>query len=246
MTDEKMKLETGNSKPDAASLVQLPVSLSPQQLDFLEKVTGPARAGEQAEGIPACITIAQAIFEAAGPAYVCSHCGNRQASGVTCNRCGSPVARDGSSIWGGSSLFRLANNPFGIKYSQLAKREGYAHFDAMTWEMQNGQRESIPAEFVRFPSLASAFQGHAMLLRSPAYAPAYSVRDFPTEFAERLGPKTSQTDHEHCGYSTNPSYSAELIKAVNVYRLNDPRALEWYATGKDPEGSRQQAMGTRQ
>jgi len=63
--------------------------------------------------------------------------------------------------------------------------------------------------------------------------------NFWQQFAERLGPKTSQLDLEHCGYSTNPSYSAELIKLVNLYRLNDPRALEWYATGKDP------GLGTR-
>ena len=60
------------------------------------------------------------------------------------------------------------------------------------------------------------------------------MRDDWKQFAERLGPKTSQLDMEHCGYSTNPSYSAELIKLVSLYRLNDPRALEWYATGKDP------------
>ena len=60
-------------------------------------------------------------------------------------------------------------------------------------------------------------------------------------------PKLSQLDTEHCGYSTNPSYSAELIKLVNLYRLNDPRALEWYATGQDPGagyGTRDSGHGT--
>lgn len=60
------------------------------------------------------------------------------------------------------------------------------------------------------------------------------MRDDWKKFAERLGPKTSPLDSEHCGYSTNPSYSAELIELVNLYRLNDPRAVQWYATGQDP------------
>ena len=38
----------------------------------------------------------------------------------------------------------------------------------------------------------------------------------------------------HCGYSTNPSYSAELVKLVTLYRLDDPRAVQWLATGIDP------------
>jgi hypothetical protein len=54
------------------------------------------------------------------------------------------------------------------------------------------------------------------------------------QFAERLGPKTSPGDTEHCGYSTNPSYSAELMNLIKRYRLDDPRAQQWLATGHDP------------
>lgn len=54
------------------------------------------------------------------------------------------------------------------------------------------------------------------------------------QFAERLGPQTSPLDLERCGYSTCPNYSAELTKLVHRYRLNDPRALQWFATGRDP------------
>ena len=127
------------------------------------------------------------------------------------------------------------------------------------------------AQFARFPNLEEAFRAHALLLStSPRYAPAMQVLgvrcqvsgvrenqgsspgtwhpapDTWKQFAERLGPKTSQHDTEHCGYSTNPSYSAILVKLIEQYRLDDPRALEWYATGEDPgPGTRGTGPGTR-
>ena len=144
--------------------------------------------------------------------------------------------------------------------------EDYGHFDAQTWEIENGQKKVIIAQFQRFPNLGEAFRCHALLLsKSPRYAPAmqalgvrcqvsgvrenqdsspdtwHLAPDTWKQFAERLGPKLSQLDTEHCGYSTNPSYSAELMKLVSLYRLNDPRVLEWYATGKDPGAG----LGTR-
>jgi hypothetical protein len=247
--------------------------LTPQQLQFLMRVTPAALESQREYAIPACVTIAQAILESATPQLG----------------------------WGSSTLFRLANNPFGIKYCHFPSGdvaigssghrtlgpsatqgtdepvnpsadhptpEDYGHFDATTWEIENGQKKVVIAQFQRFPDLKEAFRCHALLLaQSPRYAPAMralgvgcqvsGVREDPNpssstdpwhltpgtccpapdtwkQFAERLGPKTSQLDSEHCGYSTNPSYSAELIKLVNLYRLNDPRALEWYATGQDP------------
>ena len=128
--------------------------------------------------------------------------------------------------------------------------QDYGHFDAQTWEIENGQKKVVIAQFQRFPNLAEAFTAHAQLLRAPRYRPAFEVRHDWKQFAERLGPKSSPLDSEHCGYSTNPSYSAELIKLVELYRLNDPRALQWYATGVDPhqpsaEGSKQKPVGSK-
>jgi flagellum-specific peptidoglycan hydrolase FlgJ len=251
------------------------------------RVTPAALESQREYAIPACVTIAQAILESATPQFG----------------------------WGSSTLFRLANNPFGIKYchfpsgdlaigssgnrtirpsemrgnDELTNRspdhplpEDYGHFDATTWEIENGQKRVVTAQFQRFPDLKAAFRCHALLLaKSPRYAPAMQVirdsgsadqgaeNDSPhagnaargtestenrearipswQKFAERLGPKTSQLDSEHCGYSTNPSYSAELIKLVNLYRLNDPRALAWYATGQDPgrAGPRDSGLGLK-
>ena len=203
--------------------------MTKQQLDFLQIVVPQALEQEALFEIPAAVTIAQAILESATAAG-----------------------------WGTSDLFKLANNPFGIKYSHMAWLEAervgpnsvrpaqpgvavppptpeqYGAYDAVTWEIVNGQKNVIHAEFQRYPRLEEGFTGHSLLLRAPHYAPAYALRKDWKEFAERLGPKTSPSDSEHCGYSTNPSYSAELIKIVNLYRLDDKRAQQWYCTGKDP------------
>ena len=63
-----------------------------QQIQFLLRVAPPALQSEREYEIPACITLAQAILESATPRFG----------------------------WGSSRLFRLANNPFGIKYSHRA------------------------------------------------------------------------------------------------------------------------------
>jgi flagellum-specific peptidoglycan hydrolase FlgJ len=306
LTDNNLstKGESGNSKAGCALNVPRVSNsdrrvsadschLTPQQLQFLLRVAPSALKSQSEDGIPACITIAQAILESATVAG-----------------------------WGSSVLFRIANNPFGIKYERFgasgqvigrptdreigrsgdrvsnganpspdhgissstpsslptgeqeaAKHqiigsprqptkageqgrtdepttgspdhpitrssdhpipEPYGAFDATTWEIVNGQKKVVIAQFQRFPNLDEAFYAHALLLRSARYRPAFAVRDDWKQFAERLGPKTSLLDSEHCGYSTNPSYSAELIKLVGLYRLDDPRAVQWFATGKDP------------
>jgi flagellum-specific peptidoglycan hydrolase FlgJ len=221
--------------PDFDSPIAYARRLTPQQLQFFLRVVPAALQSERDFEIPACITIAQSILESATAAG-----------------------------WGSSSLFRLANNPFGIKYCHFAPKsavhspqsnhpahqaplltkEGsqdpgpqacdYGCFDAATWEIENGQRKEIIAQFQRFPNLAEAFRAHALLLRTAHYRPAFEVRHDWKQFAERLGPKVSRFDSGHCGYSTNPSYSAALVNLVNLYRLNDPRMVRWLATGKDP------------
>ena len=205
------------------SELNCPHSLTPRQLQFLLRIVPAARASEREHEIPAPVTIAQAILESATPKLG----------------------------WGSSPLFRLANNPFGIKFTHRAiglsghsndpmakspdgPMEDYGHFDAPTWEMVDGRKMEILAQFQRFPTLVEAFRAHARLLLSPRYRPAYEVRHDWKQFAERLGPKISERDPLHCGYSTNPSYSALLTNLVRAYRLDDPRMLTWLETGRDP------------
>lgn len=200
----------GTSAPPSQSKIQNPKSaiaqtsalphLTAEQLAFLHVVTPPALDSERAHGIPACITLAQAILESAT-----------------------------SKGWGTSSLFTKANNPFGIKYSHRQGVERYGFFDALTWEIENGHKVEIMAHFQRFPDLWEAFDAHALLLLRMGCGGVPWLR-----VAAQLGPKNSKTDLEHCGYSTNPGYAAELIRLVDLYRLNEPRAQQWFATGKDP------------
>ena len=235
--------------------------MSSQQWQFLLRVTPPALASQRTYEVPACVTIAQAILE-------------------------SSTAMG----WGSSALFRVANNPFGIRLSHFftaaemvdesqksqVARDGpqatppgqgdlkfnipnsrvplscpqaselspqrrepgagpYSAFDAAAGEIENGRTPIIVARFVCFADLDEAFHAHALLLRAPRYRPAFAVRDDWKQFAERLGPKASPRDSEHCGYSTNPSYSAELINLIGRCRLDEPRAIQWLATGVDPE-----------
>jgi hypothetical protein len=252
--DSKFKIQNSRGLvPD--SLFPIP-HLSPQQLQFLLRVAPGALESEREYQVPACITLAQSILESATTAG-----------------------------WGSSSLFRIANNPFGIKFSHRAiepsddrSNDGqqkqstgiplnrstdglipgspapngqhpapsptpapspYGAFNAETWEIVDGQKKVMMAQFQRFPNLTEAFKAHAQLLCSPHYRPAFAVRHDWKQFAERLGPKTSPLDSEHCGYSTNPSYSAELIKLVELYRLDDSRVVEWFATGKSMADSSQ-------
>lgn len=202
-----------------------------EQLDFLHKVVPAALSSQRALGLPFLltpITIAQAILESA--------------------------AKDAHGVyhWGLSRLFRIANNPFGIKWAHRQGVEDYGQFDAATWEIQDGHKIEEIDKFQRFGSLEDGFTGHAGLLMRPRYRPCMDALADPAvpdsrsriqKFAERLGPKTSPDDREHCGYSTNPLYSAELVKLIEEYRLDDPRALDWYATGKDP-GAQERGEGT--
>jgi flagellum-specific peptidoglycan hydrolase FlgJ len=209
--------------------------LTPQQLQFLSSVTPPALASEREYGIPACVTVAQAILESATAAG-----------------------------WGSSVLFRLANNPFGIKYCHFGTRDtgygtrdtgyetrdtgygtrnaglgirdsglgkkqdtglgtegpvqeapgtgsgtansgfmipdsgsklgtrqaglgtpdpaSYGAFDAATWEIENGQKKTVMAQFQRFPNLTESFRCHALLLAtSPRYAPAMQALKCPAD-----------------------------------------------------------------
>jgi len=174
--------------------------MNPQQIAFLKKVIPAAQACEQATGIPACVTIAQSIFESATAAG-----------------------------WGTSSLFTQANNPFGIQYHHLQDgAEGYGEFDVESWEVENGQRVNQMEKFQKYPDLAAAFADHGRLLQTPRYAPAYSLIPDWRGFAVALGPKESPTDKQHAGYSTNPGYGPSLINAVNIYKLDDPTTLAAY------------------
>jgi flagellum-specific peptidoglycan hydrolase FlgJ len=173
-------------------------------------VVAPALANEWVYTIPACISLAQSIIE-------------------------SSAKVKGVWTWGGSSLFRLYNNPFGIKASHF-REEAYQEHPARTEEVVDGGLQDQEAEFERYTTLADAFRAHALLLSKLArYAPAMAVASDWRKFAVSI---------MNCGYSTDRPelcrqpgclhYAGKLVNLVNKYRLNDMHALAYYAMGRDP------------
>jgi flagellum-specific peptidoglycan hydrolase FlgJ len=198
--------------PNAAPLSCRARHLQPFKLAFLENVASPACDQQRRYGIPAAVTISQAILE---------------------------------SSWGKSILAAKARNYFGIKYSHTQGCENYGEFDVETWEVVNGKRVDGMAEFQIFATEQDCFTRHSLLLMGPRYQAAYAARCDWKKFAERLGPRSSPVDQEHCGYSTNPSYSATIAQLVYEFHLDDRYHLDYYAIGRDPgqvdtghEGSR--------
>lgn len=185
--------------------------LKRSQVEFLHQVVAPALASEREYGVPACITLAQSIIESAARVK-------------------------GAWTWGGSSLFRLYNNPFGIKAAHHIGSEPYQEHAAKTQELVGGKLEDQEAEFERYPTLIDAFHAHAMLLsRLSRYQPAMAVASDWQKFAAEI---------MKCGYSTDRPglcrevgcvhYAAKLVKLVDDYHLNDLYALACYAVGQDP------------
>jgi flagellum-specific peptidoglycan hydrolase FlgJ len=133
------------------------------------------------------------------------------------------------SGWGRSSLYKLANNPFGIKFSQHAQMEGYKEYIVPTHEGTVGIDDHIEtADFVSYPDLNSAFKDHADLLSGPIYTIAYAQRNDWLKFLIALGPKMSKHDNLHCGYSTNIRYALLLKQLIDQFQLADNLQLDKY------------------
>jgi flagellum-specific peptidoglycan hydrolase FlgJ len=176
--------------------------LTEQQLEFLRIVTPPALDAEREFGIPSAVTIAQAILESAGRVR-------------------------GHWEWGASPLFRLANNPFGIKYSDGSPDARYGAHEIATHEFIENHEQVVVAGFQHFPTLQEAFRQHALLLRSSRYAPAWRHRGDPRAYAMCLGPRTP-ANPEGCGYATDPEYGRKLVDLIDRYEL--ARAAELYSS----------------
>jgi flagellum-specific peptidoglycan hydrolase FlgJ len=117
------------------------------------------------------------------------------------------------STWGASQLALKANNFFGIKASHLANPETYVEFP--TAEYESGKRVIVEALFERYYDAADSFSDHARLLaRSARYHMAMLAAKSPDSFAFFL---------EKAGYSTNPTYAADLVRLMhdgNLYQYD--------------------------
>ena len=154
-------------------------------------------------------------------------------------------------VWkpGLSELYTCANNAFGMRWfpnlheyhPDTRQGDPLPPWQTETWEYYKGEKIWMPALFRRFPTLLEGWIAHWFLLKTARYAPAMRALARATKenpgwklFCLALGPKTSEQDTEHCGYSTNPEYGAELCQLIIQFRLFEPRTLTWFATGQDP------------
>lgn len=146
------------------------------QSEFFHDTVPAALLSQHSSGVPASITLAQAILE---------------------------------SGWGRSGLARIANNFFGIKAGANASPDEYVEMP--THEVVNGVSELEMARFARYPSIEACFKAHgALLALASRYHAAMEAAHDPAAFAAEL---------QKCGYSTNPNYSAELMRLVREFDL---------------------------
>ncbi len=136
------------------------------------------------------------------------------------------------SAWGRSRLFRKANNPFGIKWSQARAHhepaEKYCEFD--TRECERGEWKTVVARFAAYNVLADAFRGHARLIWSGPYSPV--IAELHGDPATR--PQRVAQALQDCGYATDPNYAQKLVEIINQFHLDDPQTLNTF-TAKTAE-----------
>jgi flagellum-specific peptidoglycan hydrolase FlgJ len=184
--------------------------MSPAQIKALVKACGAALALEKTSTLPAEQQRALSIVA------VCQFC----------LESATPPNPDGSGGWGTSTLSQPPhNNPFGIKFSQ--READYGHFDQPTWEIINGKKINILAQFQQYPDLATAFAEHQRLLLFKIPVRNVLANGWQA-ICTALGPPI---DAQHCGYSTNPKYASVLIQIGAGSKLDRPGYIEWYAAG---------------
>lgn len=101
---------------------------------------------------------------------------------------------------------RNSYNLFNIKGNGPA-----GHATTRTWEVYNGKRVSINANFRAYNNYEESFNDYAALIAgTKRYAPAMAVKHNPEEFARKL---------QQCGYATDPNYANALISIMRNWKL---------------------------
>lgn len=104
---------------------------------------------------------------------------------------------------GNSELVRNANNHFGIKCKNGWQGPSYAYTDDAKDEC-----------FKKYGSALESYNDHsAHLLRNPRYKILFTYS--PTDYAKWAH------GIKKCGYATNPRYAQELIKLIELFRLQE-------------------------
>ena len=97
------------------------------------------------------------------------------------------------------------NMLFGIKWS-----EGYASQLLWTHEYINGVRMRVQAKFRAYSSWEESIIDHARLFTKKRYAAVLEADNY-IEACNAV---------QLCGYATSPTYAKDLIKMIEVYKLN--------------------------
>lgn len=100
----------------------------------------------------------------------------------------------------------IGNNIFGIKANKSWKGKKQL---VWTWEVYNGVKTKIQANFRDYDSIEDSIIDHAKLLSMPRYKPVIAAKDY----------KEACIQVQKCGYATDPKYSFKLIKIIEANKL---------------------------
>jgi len=155
-----------------------------QKLAFVAQIAPAAQASQAKYGVPASITIAQAILESS----------------------------DRNGNWGRSGLAVSCNNFFGIKARAGEEYAEYATTEDPDGPGPKPPIPAR-AKFRRFRSVAESFDRHAQLLASlRRYQPAMAVASDPLRFAAQLQRCGYATDGKYPGKLADLISNFDLTK----------------------------------
>jgi flagellum-specific peptidoglycan hydrolase FlgJ len=171
-----------------------------QQQAWIEQQAPAALAAQRKWGVPASVTLAQAILESS----------------------------DGAGNWGGSKLAVQCCNFFGVKarpgedYTEFLTTEFSNKPQAAS---NKPEKQLVLARFRRYASVEESFDAHGRLLGSLArYRPAMAVAHDPIAFAEQLQRCGYSTNPKYAELLTS------LICRFDLTRFDSDESLKPQAT----------------
>jgi flagellum-specific peptidoglycan hydrolase FlgJ len=179
-----------------------------QQQAWIEQQAPAALAAQRKWGVPASVTLAQAILESS----------------------------DGAGNWGGSKLAIQCCNFFGVKARQGEDYEEFRTTEFSNKPQapipQSGtEKQVVLARFRKYASVEESFEAHGRLLGSLArYRPAMAVAHDPIAFAEQLQCCGYSTNPKYAELLTS------LIRRYDLTRFDSDESLKQQATSDKPGG----------
>ncbi|MGO9643006.1 MAG: glycoside hydrolase family 73 protein [Candidatus Acidiferrales bacterium] len=162
---------------------------------FIAAIAPAAKAAAAKWGVPASVTIAQAILETAWGTDALSRTANNFFGVKWQNDSGEPFVEKCTREF--------------LEASQLADLERHRPWVKLVWQV--GEHVIIRDRFRVFASPAEAFAERGDLIASNnRYAPAMAVAHNGPAFAQAL---------QKCGWATDPNYAAELEKLMSEFGL---------------------------